>query len=223
MCRRGSAAPVRCPALASCPEGTESPLDSWIGLAADCVLFATLALLWQASRLYARVMRRLGARERVRVMWRQMRPQITVVEVAEERVWRSSGGGGGGGTGTGTAGQPAAGWRRSGTFTAAAVDAGGAAAGSADGDRSNEQPAGRCSFALALAQPTRLLSMGLLAWPAGRHGTRRRSRTAHHPIWASVDGHSLPLLTMAQHDGGEVCACHAWCTYMDTLAVQHIG
>lgn len=56
----------------------------YAGITVDAFLFAGLWLLWQASRWYNRVLRKLGTRERLRVTWLlgKGQPEITVVAAA---------------------------------------------------------------------------------------------------------------------------------------------
>ncbi|KAF6254331.1 hypothetical protein COO60DRAFT_1703369 [Scenedesmus sp. NREL 46B-D3] len=65
--------------------GTETPTDNYIGFVLDGCLFLLLALMWHVSKVYNALVRRLSSRERVRVMWHKMAPQVTVIEVAEEQ------------------------------------------------------------------------------------------------------------------------------------------
>jgi hypothetical protein len=65
-----------CPALTHCPEGTETPTDNYIGFVLDGCLFLLLALMWHVSKVYNALMQRLNSRERVRVMWNKMSPQV---------------------------------------------------------------------------------------------------------------------------------------------------
>lgn len=67
-CRVGSIKPKGCPFMTICEEGSSLPED-YFGLVFDTCMFLLLALTWQASKYYNRVLRRLTARERIRIHW----------------------------------------------------------------------------------------------------------------------------------------------------------
>lgn len=77
FCKQGSSKLTACPALASCPAGTDTPQDNYLGFVLDGCLFALLAVMYNLSQLYHRIMRRLNRRERVRIMWHKMHPQAS--------------------------------------------------------------------------------------------------------------------------------------------------
>jgi hypothetical protein len=76
FCKQGSSRMSACPALTHCPEGTETPTNNYIGFVLDGCLFLLLALMWHVSKVYNALMQRLNSRERVRVMWHKMAPQV---------------------------------------------------------------------------------------------------------------------------------------------------
>jgi hypothetical protein len=73
-----------CPPLLGCPAKTESPTDNWLGFAVDAAMFLLLVIMWQATRLYNRLMRRLNHKERMRLMW-------TIKSIAPEVRWSPRG------------------------------------------------------------------------------------------------------------------------------------
>lgn len=79
FCKQGSDSMTACPALVKCPAGTETPTDNYAGLILDGAFFLLLATLWHASHLYNRLVRRLASKERVRIMWHKMQPQVCVL------------------------------------------------------------------------------------------------------------------------------------------------
>ncbi len=87
FCKQGSNSMTACPALAECPAGTETPSDNYAGIILDACLFAVLGILWHASSLYNRIVTRLNSKERIRVMWHKMRPQVGELVVVATNVW----------------------------------------------------------------------------------------------------------------------------------------
>eukprot|EP00210_Caulerpa_lentillifera_P003482 g3322.t1 len=67
-CRVGSIKPKGCPFMTTCKQGSSLPKD-YFGLVFDSCMFLILALTWQASKYYNRLLRRLTARERIRIHW----------------------------------------------------------------------------------------------------------------------------------------------------------
>lgn len=77
--------------LHSCSSNSIDPLNlpAPAGVTVDALLFGLLALAWMVTRQYNRLLRRLGARERVKITW-SAAPAIQVVQAAP--VQRSPGG-----------------------------------------------------------------------------------------------------------------------------------
>jgi len=80
-CRVGSVSPSRCAPMMVCDSGTSLP-DDYFGLAFDGFMFVLLALVFQASKYYNRILRRFSARERIRIHW-GMDPRWDIVPMNE--------------------------------------------------------------------------------------------------------------------------------------------
>eukprot|EP00775_Hariotina_reticulata_P010763 gene10763-10919_t len=172
FCKRGSSRMTACPALASCPAGTETPTDNWLGFVLDGCLFLLLGLLWNVSQMYNHVMRRLSSRERVKVMWHKSYPKITVVQVAEE--------------------QPSSRYWHTGSAASTVSTSG--LPGIAAPEISPEQAHQAAANAGTAAASSSRSRFGFI----GGFTRRRRSGAGGAPVWASFDderdGHYIPLL-----------------------------
>ncbi|GMH39179.1 hypothetical protein BSKO_07077 [Bryopsis sp. KO-2023] len=81
-CRWGATTPTYCPPLVNCKGGTKMPQDNYLGLAFDAGIFILLLVLWQASKLHKWMLRRMSARDRIKIQFGGSRAVCRVTTIA---------------------------------------------------------------------------------------------------------------------------------------------